>query len=77
VAEIDEFGPLELEGKAWRKSADSLLENKNCLLLTVRNELVEAVKKLYGGVPCQVFPVAEQSVKNVISLLEEQGEKIG
>jgi len=74
---IDEFGPLELEGDGWRKDTDLLLENKNCLLLVVREELVEAVKELYSGLSCRVFPAVEQSIENIKRLLEKPGEKRG
>ena len=74
---IDEFGPLELEGDGWRKDTDSLLENKNCLLLVIREELVEAVKELYSGLSCRVFPAVEQSIENIKQLLEKPGEKRG
>ncbi|GAH57311.1 unnamed protein product, partial [marine sediment metagenome] len=32
---VDEFGPLELHGKGWRRSVDSLLTSADALLLLV------------------------------------------
>jgi nucleoside-triphosphatase len=74
---IDEFGPMELEGQGWRKNVDSLLENQKCLLLVVREELVEKVEKLYSNLSCRTFSATEKSVEKIISLLSEQANKYG
>jgi len=67
---IDEFGPMELEGGGWRKNTDFLLENKNVLLLVVREELVERVERLYSNLHCRTFRATEESVGQIISLLK-------
>ncbi len=74
---IDEFGLMELEGGGWRKNVDSLLENQKCLLLVVREELVERVEQLYSNPPCRKFDATEKSVEKIISLLNKQGDKSG
>jgi len=74
---IDEFGPMELEGGGWRKNIDLLLENKKCLLLVVREELVKAVKQLYSNLPCRTFSAEEKSFDEIITLLNKQGDKCG
>ncbi len=74
---IDEFGPMELEGGCWRKNIDLLLENKNCLLLVVREELVKTVKQLYPGLVCRVFSAEEESFDAIITLLNKQRDKCG
>lgn len=74
---IDEFGPMELENGGWRKNIDLLLESKKCLLLIVREELVEKVKRIYSGLVCQTFSATEESVGQIISLLNKQGGKCG
>lgn len=69
---VDEFGPLELDGRMWRKDVDLLLSYSNSvILLIVRQELVEAVHNLYSDVPCQEFAANEpESVDKVINLLK-------
>jgi len=74
---IDEFGPMELEGDGWRKNVNSPLENQKCLLLVVREELVERVEKLYSNLPCLIFRAREESVEQIISLLIKQGDEYG
>lgn len=68
---IDEFGPLELTGGGWRKNVDSILSDTNALLvLVVRNEIIDKVKKLYENVTCiQLDADKEESAAKVIEIL--------
>jgi nucleoside-triphosphatase len=68
---IDEFGPLELNGQGWRKNIDSLIASSNALiLLVVRQELAESVRRLYAGLPSRRLDATEQkSVDKVIRML--------
>jgi len=70
---VDEFGPLELDRRGWRKNVDSLLGSSDALIvLVVRHELVETVKKLYKDVPCIEIAAGEQnSIDQVITLLQQ------
>jgi nucleoside-triphosphatase THEP1 len=68
---IDEFGPLELNGRGWRKSVDSLTASSNALiLLVVRQELGECVRRLYADVPgCKLNAAEPKSIDEVIGML--------
>jgi nucleoside-triphosphatase THEP1 len=68
---IDEFGPLEMNGRGWRKSVESLISSNNALiLLVVRQELAESVRRLYADLPCCKLNAAEpKSVDEVIGML--------
>jgi nucleoside-triphosphatase THEP1 len=70
---IDEFGPLELNGRGWRKSVDSLMDSSNALiLLVVRQELAESVLQLYADVPGYKLNAAEpKSIDEVIGMLKD------
>ncbi|MGD2094690.1 MAG: nucleoside-triphosphatase [Phycisphaerales bacterium] len=69
---IDEFGPLELERRGWRKNIDSLLASSNAIILIIiRKELAGTVKQLYINVPCRELAAnKESSVDEVISMLK-------
>ena len=69
---VDEFGPLELDGRGWRKNVDLLLTSTNSLmLLVVRQELADQVQQLYTNVPSRQLPATElQSVDAIITLLK-------
>jgi len=71
---IDEFGPLELEGRGWRENVDELLDLTNALiLLVVRRELAEQVQQLYGNLPSQKLNATDpKSVEAVITMLRNQ-----
>lgn len=71
---IDEFGPLELEGRGWRENVDELLDGTNALiLLVVRRELAEQVQQLYDNLPSQKLDGTDpKSVEAVITLLRNQ-----
>jgi molybdopterin-guanine dinucleotide biosynthesis protein A/nucleoside-triphosphatase THEP1 len=68
---IDEFGPLELDGRGWRKNIDSLIASSNGLiLLVVRQELAEKVCRLYADLPSRKLNAAEpKSIDEVIGML--------
>ena len=54
---VDEFGPLELAGRGWRQSVDSLLDRTSALVvMVVRQELVERVAELYRRRCPQILP---------------------
>ena len=45
---VDEYGPLELTGQGWRAEVDSLLSKSHPpLLLVVRRQIADEVRKLY------------------------------
>ena len=69
---VDEFGRFELSGRIWRKSVDSILsDSDNTILLIVRQELIEAVIKLYSDIPCeQIVANEKDSITKVINILK-------
>jgi nucleoside-triphosphatase THEP1 len=57
---VDEFGPLELQGKGWRHAVDQLLSTcGDTLLLVVREELIGDVKRLYAPQRLRVVAATE------------------
>jgi len=69
---VDEFGPLELAGNGWRRSVDLLLTSTDGLVvLVVRDEVAEEVKKLYAAIDSKQFIAGPQSVTNVIETLRK------
>ena len=68
---VDEFGPLELDGRGWRENVDSLLASSGALiLLVVRRELAEQVRRVYTDFPCRNLAAAEpESIDKVIGML--------
>jgi len=74
---VDEFGPLELDGKGWRKEVDLLLESTDVpVVLVVRQELEERVQELYENYPItKLAATKEDSINKVIRILKER--KIG
>lgn len=74
---VDEFGPLELDGRGWRKEVDLLLASTDIpVVLVVRQELEERVQKLYENYPSTKLAAAkEDSINKVIRILKEH--KIG
>jgi nucleoside-triphosphatase len=68
---IDEFGPLELNGRGWRENVDSLIASSNAMiLLVVRQELAESVQQLYADLPSHKLNAAEpKSIDKVIEML--------
>ncbi|MFC1635634.1 nucleoside-triphosphatase [Planctomycetota bacterium] len=71
---VDEFGPLELSGKGWRSSVDSLLTSINTtMLLVVRREMVNLVQRVYADFHCWIINAAEtDSVNKIICALGRQ-----
>jgi len=74
---VDEFGPLELDSRGWRRNIDSLLASSNAMiLLVVREELTETVKQLYKSIPIQVIAATgRDSIGQVVTLLKNWREK--
>ena len=74
---VDEFGPLELAGKGWRKEVDLLLEATDALLvLVVREELQEKVQHLYKNYPSvKLVADRQQSINKVIDILRNRYTK--
>lgn len=68
---VDEFGPLEMEGRLWRKNVDTLLARSyRIILLVVRRELKQAVHRLYNDVPCQECVASNpESISKVVNIL--------
>jgi nucleoside-triphosphatase THEP1 len=69
---VDEFGPLELSGRGWRSSVDSLLASINAaILLVVRRELVESVHHVYADFWCWNVDATEpESCRKIIGILD-------
>ncbi|MGB2863405.1 MAG: NTP transferase domain-containing protein [Sedimentisphaerales bacterium] len=70
---VDEFGPLELDGRLWRENVDSLLASSSALiLLVVRQELADAVRRVYTDFPCRNLAAVEsESIDKVIGMLRD------
>jgi nucleoside-triphosphatase THEP1 len=68
---VDEFGPLELAGRAWKKCVDSLMTATNALkVLVVRDELVKKVQNVYPNISCERLPADDpQSITTVLKIL--------
>jgi nucleoside-triphosphatase len=68
---VDEFGPLELASRGWRRAVDSLVHaDRTPLVIVVRQELAGAVQEIYADVPSRVVnATAPESVREVICLL--------
>jgi molybdopterin-guanine dinucleotide biosynthesis protein A/nucleoside-triphosphatase THEP1 len=71
---VDEFGPLELKGRGWRKNVDSLLVSSDAvILLVVRRELADTVRQLYTDVPCRELAATKpDSIDDVITVLKNR-----
>lgn len=70
---VDEFGPLELNGQGWRENVDSLLTSSSALiLLVVRQELADEVRRVYTDFPCRNLAAIEpESIDKVIGMLRD------
>ncbi|MFB0554992.1 MAG: NTP transferase domain-containing protein [Phycisphaerae bacterium] len=75
---VDEFGPLELNNRGWRKNVDSLLISSNAVvLLVVRRELADTVRQVYANVPCQELAATEDnSIDEVITMFKNRRHHI-
>jgi len=71
---LDEFGPLELQGRGWCSDFEKLLEcAQGILLLIVREELLEQVRQLYCQTPCTVvYALKPEAIETVINLLNKK-----
>jgi nucleoside-triphosphatase THEP1 len=71
---VDEFGPLELDQRGWRKDVDLLLASRNAvIMLIVRRGLVDLVKQLYKNVPCIELAAGEpDSVERIVTILKDR-----
>jgi nucleoside-triphosphatase THEP1 len=74
---VDEFGPLELNQRGWRKDVDSLLTSSNAIiLLVVRRGLIDLVEQLYQDVPCMELAAGEpDSVERIVTMLYDRKER--
>ena len=74
---VDEFGPLELKNRGWRKDVELLLASSDAIiLLVVRRELIELVKQLYKDVPCMELAAGEpDSVERIVTMLYDRKER--
>jgi len=70
---VDEFGPLELDGRLWRENVDLLLASGGVLiLLVVRQELADAVRGVYTDFPCRNLAATKpDSIDKVIGILRD------
>ncbi|MFC1795236.1 nucleoside-triphosphatase [Planctomycetota bacterium] len=70
---VDEFGPSEMKHEGWRKNVDSLIASSNALiLLVVRQELADEVRRIYIDFPCRNLAAIEpESIDKVIGMLRE------
>jgi len=71
---VDEYGPLELSGKGWRSEVDCLLR-KSCppILLVVRRELVDKVRRLYARYICfSLEALDSNSIDKMLVWLKER-----
>jgi len=68
---VDEFGPLELSGRGWRCSVDSLLTSSNqTVILVVRRKLVNSVRRTYYDFQCRQVDADEPGASHkVIEML--------
>lgn len=71
---VDEFGPLELKGQLWRENVDLLIVSSSSLiLLVVRQELADEVRRTYRDVPCRRLAANEsESIDKVIEMLRDR-----
>jgi len=71
---VDEFGPLELDGQGWRENVDLLLaSSKALILLVVRQELADKIRRLYTDFHCRSLAAIEpESINKVIGMLRDR-----
>ncbi len=69
---VDEFGPLELQGRGWRSAVDELLSGfPGVLVLVVRAEMVAAVRSAYPAVaPAVVAADRADAIETVLAALK-------
>ncbi len=74
---VDEYGPLELNGKGWRADVNRLL-TADCppILLVVRRGLVDEVTKLYGRyVHLSLEALEPKSIERVLTFVSHRYSK--
>ena len=71
---VDEFGPLELNGHGWRKNVDSLLASSDAvILLVVRRQLADEVRRLYADTPCRELAASDpNSIDDGLTMLKDR-----
>jgi len=76
---VDEYGPLELDGKGWRDDVDRLLEQSYPpVLLVVRRKIAEQVKLLYSKYNPLVFESQDpKSIDVALAFVLDQRSKRG
>lgn len=69
---VDEFGPLELDGRGWRSDVDSLLGSSvPALLLVVRDDVVQSVRRLYNTFSPHIVRAADpRAIPTVKAILQ-------
>jgi len=55
---VDEFGPLEMAGGLWRPFVDALALADTTLVVAVRDDLAEAVRRIYKRAHAVIVPAA-------------------
>ena len=70
---VDEYGPLEFNGKGWRCDVDRLLsKNHSLILLVVRREVVDEVNKLYAEyISLSLEALDPESIERVLTWLKK------
>jgi nucleoside-triphosphatase THEP1 len=70
---VDEYGPLELSGKGWRFDVDRLLRKSySPILLVVRRELADKVRKLYARyISLSLEALGPKSIDRMLVWLKE------
>ena len=67
---VDEFGPLELRGRGWRRAVDTLLcpsgSVSGLILLVVRQELALQVSRLYNPVTCPILQSSQDTAVDAL-----------
>jgi nucleoside-triphosphatase THEP1 len=71
---VDEYGPLELAHRGWRTAVDDLITATDAeVLLVVREELTDRVRREYDNTSCVEFPAHQaQSFAKVVNLLRQK-----
>jgi nucleoside-triphosphatase len=75
---VDEFGPLELRGRGWRGSVDSLLASASAaILLVVRRELVESVQQVYNNFHgCNIDATEPEAYRKIMLILNNRRQAL-
>ncbi|MBN1908925.1 MAG: DUF2478 domain-containing protein [Pirellulales bacterium] len=71
---VDEFGPLELDGRGWRPIIEQLFnEAQGVVLLVVREELAARVAELLWDRTPRILPATQpDSIQTVLDLLPSE-----